>query len=115
MIPTKEEMKAEIGAPFLRPLAVLQLLALLAMFSTPIVTMWKDWATGWRVGLTGLLIFLLFRFIYFIVNTIIDEFIDKEHKKWEDDEARRSKEKGFFDKIQDQINEQKEKEQKDEN
>lgn len=72
----KYKVIRSIGKPFL----YLQYLALATMFSFPFLCIWSSWSISWRVGLSGLILFVISHWISNLIRKIISEAIDKHTK-----------------------------------
>lgn len=77
----KEEAMKEVNDSFLKPLAFTMGICLIALISTPFVWMWFNWTIAWRVGLSGLMAYLITLGLYKLVEQAVEEVVDEEIEK----------------------------------
>jgi len=72
----KQQLISKAGRPFFRHLGILNALSLLALLSSPFISIWYDWSVGWKLGLSALIACLLSYAIWAITRRLISEAIN---------------------------------------
>lgn len=66
-----------VGRPFLIPLGILNILALLGFVASIIVWIWISWALAWKIGLTCIIVALISSMVYKFVRRIIKSSVQQ--------------------------------------
>jgi len=100
-----------VGRPFLIPLGILNILALLGFVASIIVWIWISWALAWKIGLTCIIVAIisssLYKYIRRMIRSSVQHAFDTASK-----EAKPHLSK-FMQKLQDYSEKQKTKWSKD--
>jgi len=77
----REKIISEFEYPILRPLGIAQLICFIVLISSPFIWLWHTWDLAWKIGLTGLLGFIIVGAIWYFVKKIIYKVINEELDK----------------------------------
>jgi Na+/melibiose symporter-like transporter len=98
----EEKIIEKVGRPLLRPLGLLQGVALLIFFASPFVWVWGGWSEAWRIGLTGIFGIIIFNLLYNTVKKVVKEEIKEELTKT----YRTTKRSSFQQRLDEALNNQ---------
>ncbi len=98
---TNEELIKEVAKPLLKPIKVLFVLSLLAIFSSPFIFIWDSFVLACKVGFTGLISLIIVNFLWNMVNATVKDAVEKRIKI--------KKESKFQEKLNKMVEEQKNK------
>lgn len=82
---TTDEMKKELAKSSMNICAYIQLIFTLLFISSPFILIWNTWDLAWKLGLTGIIGFIITGIIYLIIKKVIsisvDSFLKEEESK----------------------------------
>ena len=79
-----DDIASEIGRPFTKPLAIIQVMFIIAIAASPFIWIWYSYQMAWKTGLTGIFGLIIFAAIRSIVHKSLSRIIKDELKKIKD-------------------------------
>lgn len=77
----REEAIKEAKRKFFVPLGILQIICFTAIISTPFIWIWVSWSLAWKIGISGLVLFVVIGVIYIAIKKVIEKEVDEEIAK----------------------------------
>lgn len=78
---TTKEMKTKLLNPIINVCSVIQLVFVMMFISSFFILIWNTWDLAWKIGLTGLIGFIITGIIYLIFKKLVGNVVDLEFKK----------------------------------